>query len=226
MSHSQFHCTTRVYLHMHGLSFETSICYWQDQPGSRNPRHTRGHPAHRRALADPFFFSPFLSKRQRPPRPPHNCSLSRSPLPAFVHRLRPAGAASRTRPWRRGRDATGGGEREPGTLGGEGGTAVPARGWCLSDPGGPGSSRDAADEAARHPLTRLVPSRAHASTRFPTPRGCRDRLGLTRPRGRPLAARSRARFRQQQRKRAIPTRPAGRRPSSLSPTCHGSTRTC
>lgn len=37
MSHSQFHCTGRVYLHVHGLIFETSICYWQDQPGS-SPR--------------------------------------------------------------------------------------------------------------------------------------------------------------------------------------------
>lgn len=35
MSHSQFHCNARVYLDMHGLIFETSICYWQDQPGSR-----------------------------------------------------------------------------------------------------------------------------------------------------------------------------------------------
>lgn len=34
MSHSQFHCTGRVYLDLHGLIFETSICYWQDQPGS------------------------------------------------------------------------------------------------------------------------------------------------------------------------------------------------
>lgn len=34
MSHSQFHCTGRAYLDMHGLIFETSICYWQDQPGS------------------------------------------------------------------------------------------------------------------------------------------------------------------------------------------------
>uniref|UniRef100_A0AC11CZ27 Uncharacterized protein n=1 Tax=Ovis aries TaxID=9940 RepID=A0AC11CZ27_SHEEP len=32
MSHSQFHCTGRAYLDMHGLIFETSICYWQDQP--------------------------------------------------------------------------------------------------------------------------------------------------------------------------------------------------
>lgn len=34
MSHSQFHCTDRVHLDLHGLIFETSICYWQDQPGS------------------------------------------------------------------------------------------------------------------------------------------------------------------------------------------------
>ena len=36
MSHSQFHCTGHVYLDLHGLIFETSICYWQDQPGSPN----------------------------------------------------------------------------------------------------------------------------------------------------------------------------------------------
>src|SRR5437016_14548935 len=30
MSHSQFHCTGRAYLDMHGLIFETSICYWQE----------------------------------------------------------------------------------------------------------------------------------------------------------------------------------------------------
>ena len=42
MSHSQFHCTNRVHLDMHGLIFETSICYWQDQPGSCDPRqHAR-----------------------------------------------------------------------------------------------------------------------------------------------------------------------------------------
>ena len=33
MSHSQFHSITCLYLDMHGLIFETSICYWQDQPG-------------------------------------------------------------------------------------------------------------------------------------------------------------------------------------------------
>ena len=33
MSHSRFRRTSGLYLDMHGLIFETSICYWQDQPG-------------------------------------------------------------------------------------------------------------------------------------------------------------------------------------------------
>ena len=44
MSHSQFHCNGRAYLDLHGLIFETSICYWQDQPGSlRQSRRLSGH---------------------------------------------------------------------------------------------------------------------------------------------------------------------------------------
>ena len=31
-----------MYLDLHGLIFETSICYWQDQPGSRS--HDRDDP--------------------------------------------------------------------------------------------------------------------------------------------------------------------------------------
>ena len=42
MSHSQFHCTGRAYLDMHGLIFETSICYWQDQPGRERAHTERG----------------------------------------------------------------------------------------------------------------------------------------------------------------------------------------
>ena len=34
MSHLQFRGTRCLYLQLHGLVFETSICYWQDQPGS------------------------------------------------------------------------------------------------------------------------------------------------------------------------------------------------
>uniref|UniRef100_A0A3Q0RNF8 Uncharacterized protein n=1 Tax=Amphilophus citrinellus TaxID=61819 RepID=A0A3Q0RNF8_AMPCI len=44
MSHLQFHCTGRVYLDLHGLVFETSICYWQDQPGSPTNRGTDSAP--------------------------------------------------------------------------------------------------------------------------------------------------------------------------------------
>ena len=33
MSHLQFHCASHAYLDMHGSIFETSIFYWQDQPG-------------------------------------------------------------------------------------------------------------------------------------------------------------------------------------------------
>lgn len=44
MSHSQFHCTVRVYLDLHGLIFETSICYWQDQPGSHPFFGVKGEP--------------------------------------------------------------------------------------------------------------------------------------------------------------------------------------
>ena len=60
MSHSQFHCTGRAYLDMHGLIFETSICYWQDQPGrsavspvrDRERDNARGHHPPRRAGDD------------------------------------------------------------------------------------------------------------------------------------------------------------------------------
>lgn len=53
MSHSQFHCTGRAYLDMHGLIFETSICYWQDQPGrsARSRGWDRQGPPLARSLA-------------------------------------------------------------------------------------------------------------------------------------------------------------------------------
>ena len=52
MSHSQFHCTGRVYLDLHGLIFETSICYWQDQPGSPQSPGRRGDARPTRALGE------------------------------------------------------------------------------------------------------------------------------------------------------------------------------
>ena len=54
MSHSQFHCTGRVYLDLHGLIFETSICYWQDQPGSPQSLGRRGKRPARPAPRDVF----------------------------------------------------------------------------------------------------------------------------------------------------------------------------
>lgn len=38
MSHSQFHCIDCLYLDMHGLIFDTSIYYWQDQPDNYQVR--------------------------------------------------------------------------------------------------------------------------------------------------------------------------------------------
>ena len=53
MSLSQFHCTSRLYLDMHGLIFETSICYWQDQPGRPPVRGERCRPRGRPQGAGP-----------------------------------------------------------------------------------------------------------------------------------------------------------------------------
>lgn len=52
MSHSQFHCTGRAYLHVHGLIFETSICLLAgstreggDMVGGTDPPRARAKPA-------------------------------------------------------------------------------------------------------------------------------------------------------------------------------------
>ena len=66
MSHSQFHCTGRVYLDLHGLIFETSICYWQDQPGSLSSRAPRGAPDVR-PPETPTAYPP-----DEPPHPRHS----------------------------------------------------------------------------------------------------------------------------------------------------------
>lgn len=59
MSHSQFHCTGRAYLDMHGLIFETSICYWQDQPGrSASEAGTREKKGRGEAVAGGGITSP------------------------------------------------------------------------------------------------------------------------------------------------------------------------
>ncbi|KAF9661358.1 hypothetical protein SADUNF_Sadunf19G0060000 [Salix dunnii] len=49
---TMFHCTGRAYLDMHGLIFETSICYWQDQPAIiRDPVHQESAQLEQRRAA-------------------------------------------------------------------------------------------------------------------------------------------------------------------------------
>ena len=86
MSHSQFHCTSRAYLDMHGLIFETSICYWQDQPGRSA-----------------------VSQRERAPRGGTRLTVDR----AYGARGRYAARAVAAG-WRRWRRAGGGGPPPPG----------------------------------------------------------------------------------------------------------------
>lgn len=108
MSHSQFHCTGRVYLDLHGLIFETSICYWQDQPGSPRDRPAAGTPARptpwgERVGADPPDASSRLSpglRRGGPqrsgfgfPAPPRETRLRRAPLGVWPAFGRPGGAS-------------------------------------------------------------------------------------------------------------------------------------
>ena len=80
MSLSQFHCTSRLYLDMHGLIFETSICYWQDQPGRPPcPGEARRAPPPRRG-APPRAFCWAAVRRRSPPR---GRALRRSPCSPF-----------------------------------------------------------------------------------------------------------------------------------------------
>ena len=79
MSHSQFHCTGRAYLDMHGLIFETSICYWQDQPGREGEE--REHPQQRGpgvpgrgAAAERGSDAPAGGSRTTTPPPPERAS--------------------------------------------------------------------------------------------------------------------------------------------------------
>lgn len=70
MSHSQFHCTGRAYLDMHGLIFETSICYWQDQPG-RSAR-SRGWDRQGPPLAHSLARSHRRERSREPARGAHH----------------------------------------------------------------------------------------------------------------------------------------------------------
>ena len=88
MSHSQFHCTVRVYLDMHGLIFETSICYWQDQPGSR-AKGRRPDAPDPPTTAQPFSLSP--SGPTRSARGARLRRLAPNVLPFAGRRRRPTG---------------------------------------------------------------------------------------------------------------------------------------
>lgn len=140
MSHSQFHCTSRAYLDMHGLIFETSICYWQDQPGrcalsqrerappakeAHAPRRA-GHPA--AAMADEDARGGAARKRgarggrarrANPARPtaplrPRRAGPERPSAPEERGARRRGGAGGATPGWPRGRRA----ERGDGAPGG------------------------------------------------------------------------------------------------------------
>ena len=68
---------------MHGLIFETSVCYWQDQPDFYSCRaHARAHP-HRRAGA--FKVSPGTDL----PR----CAIDSPSLTAHAHSHDEAGSS-------------------------------------------------------------------------------------------------------------------------------------
>ena len=140
MSHSQFHCTTRVHLDMHGLIFETSICYWQDQPGSRAPGHRptdppRAPPAPTRsadeaeAAATPAAGpTPLGGEERRAPHPGGPAGLpptgkERRPLRSF--RRRAPGSPARARRRAR-RGAATAGAHPPSEAGGDAPGTAPA----------------------------------------------------------------------------------------------------
>ncbi|XP_044140493.1 uncharacterized protein LOC122930876 [Bufo gargarizans] len=122
MSHSQFHCTGRAYLHVHGLIFETSICYWQDQPGRRRSEEGASGEAAPRGEG----------RRRRKERPGESDQM---PLKGARTRdqARPSSSPFLAAD-SRGADEGGGGEREGGGGGGEEAPRAEARGRvaCLS----------------------------------------------------------------------------------------------
>lgn len=151
MSHSQFHCTARVYLDMHGLSFETSICYWQDQPGSRHPRRRRGEA------------------RQRPdaPGPPATRPANPDRPGSFAAPTRGSGIADATvAAWRRRAPAAAAGSSRPG--GAWGGGTARARGGCAHPtPSTPAARRGGRDgpSATADPRRPALPATPRARSR-------------------------------------------------------------
>ena len=176
MSHSQFHCTARVYLDMHGLSFETSICYWQDQPGSRHPRRTRGRPARRRAL--PTLTAPALA-----PLRPAGGGITDATVAAWQRRHRRRRTANQA-------PGAGPAARHPQR---GGASPAPAAGPFPRRRGrGAGTAKQLfAGARAAAPRSRRLPAggETHGGNNARAPgrllRAASGRPGLTRPRGRP-----------------------------------------
>lgn len=182
MSHSQFHCTTRVHLDMHGLSFETSICYWQDQPGSRHPRRARARPPGPPARpANPHRHGPFAGSDPRERR------TADATVAAWQRRHR-----RRLRPRTR-------------RLGGTGGAGCRDRRTPSTGPGGPGSLPRRRGQGDTGPAARLFP---FAFGRYRGSDAARNRRGLTLPRRRPAADRGRSATRG--RRRPAPSKPLPR----------------
>ncbi|XP_037982130.1 collagen alpha-1(I) chain-like [Motacilla alba alba] len=210
---------------MHGLSFETSICYWQDQPGSRHPRRRRG--ARERAAARPAGRRPANPDRPGSFTAPTRGSGIADATVAAWQRRPPAAAAGGIGACRRlGRGTAPRARGLPPTRRAAGRRGIPS---AAADPGGRPFPRrrgqgagTAAQLSAWHGASlslslsladsRFFPSLSGASSRGPRPA---SRLGL---------ARSETRARRAGRSSAgadpppRPTRPADRsRPSDRPP---------
>ena len=179
MSHSQFHCTGRVYLDLHGLIFETSICYWQDQPGS--PRASserrallkaggvvpaggagRGFPSRRRWRAPRGWGRSHLGFEKQPCSPGKEVRAERGGQPAgcLPWRSLPRGRApgsdgsSESRLGNVRQDRSGAGRRQPGA-----GPETPESAWSRTrsaqEPSEPAETgRGPCDGGSRSPIGR------------------------------------------------------------------------
>lgn len=148
MSHSQFHCTSRAYLDMHGLIFETSICYWQDQPGRSAvsqrppapPRRGARHKVSRWAGRAEHGGAHMRRRRRQRQQPPPRSAGARS---VGEREDAPHLATALPRPQRRAR-LTGQGPRHRGR-GRTGGGAAERRGTAPTPP----THRGGPDDGAR-----------------------------------------------------------------------------
>lgn len=162
---------------MHGLIFETSICYWQDQPGSR-AKGRRPDAPDPPTTAQPFSLSP--SGPTRSARGARLRRLAPNVLPFAGRRRRPTG---RTPLGGEGGPPRRSHARSRGRTGGGRGAPAPRRRTRAPPPRGEGAgaaaqlaSSRAFSPAARSGLTPREPGARHGTAR-------RHRPGLTRPPG-------------------------------------------